>query len=81
MEPERARKVQGGKSLAARSQNTEPNEVRDLCVSVPSKTTELQAQSKGFKAGQIRFCLPQWEKLTIDRKILKMAEGVVLSIF
>ena len=37
---------------------------------------ELRQQSENFKAGQIRFHLPQWQQLTMDRDVLKMVEGV-----
>ena len=36
----------------------------------------LEAKSKDFVAGQIRFCISEWENITSDSEILKMVSGV-----
>ena len=83
MEPERDRKVQGEEPArktrippAARNQSDKSNEVRTFQDTIPRVKAELRQQSENFKAGQIRFHLPQWQQLTIDRDVLKMVEGV-----
>ena len=52
------------------------NEVRTFQDTIPRVKAGLKQQSENFKAGQIRFHLPQWQQLTIDRDVLKMVEGV-----
>ena len=83
LEPERDRKVQGEEpvrktriSPAARNQTDKSNEVRTFQDTIPRVKAELRQQSENFKAGQIRFHLPQGQQLTIDRDVLKMVEGV-----
>lgn len=44
--------------------------------SVKDIKADLHRQANNFSAGQIRYCLPEWEKITIDEDILKMVEGV-----
>ena len=61
---------------AARNQSDKSNEVRTFQDTIPRVKAELRQQSENFKAGQIRFHLPQWQQLTIDRDVLKMVEGV-----
>ena len=87
LEPERDRKVQGEEPVrktrsppAARNQSDKSNEVRTFQDTIPRVKAELRQQSENFKAGQIRFHLPQWQQLTIDRDVLKMAEGVNIEI-
>ena len=50
--------------------------MRTFQDTIPRVKAELRQQSENFKAGQIRFHLPQWQQLTIDRDVLKMVEGV-----
>ena len=83
LEPERDGKVQGEEPVrktrippAARNQSDKSNEVRTFQDTIPRVKAELRQQSENFKAGQIRFHLPQWQQLTIDRDVLKMVEGV-----
>ena len=83
LEPERDRKVQGEEPVrktrippAARNQSDKSNEVRTFQDTIPRVKAELRQQSENFKAGQIRFHLPQWQQLTIDKDVLKMVEGV-----
>ena len=75
LEPERSRKVQGGKITNSKKSERWTKGGRDFCDSAPSILEELQKQSEDFRAGQIHFCLAQWKQITIDKKILKMVEG------
>ena len=76
MEPERGRKVQGGKSLTATNQNAEPKEVRHFCNSVTSILEGLQKQSISEQVKFV-FVWPSGNRSQlIDEEILKMVEGV-----
>ena len=50
--------------------------MRTFHDTIPRVKAELRQQSENFKADQIRFHLPQWQQLIIDRDVLKMVEGV-----
>ena len=62
---------------ASRSDNC--NEVRDYYEHIACVQESLHQRSLLFEAGQIRYCLPQWQEITEDNEILKMVEGVVIE--
>ena len=45
-------------------------------TSLPKTIDCLQDQVNKFEAGQIRFSLNEWEKITSDTNILDMVKGV-----
>ena len=74
MEPERVHQVQG--KTAVISPAPALTEVLTFCDSVDHIKADLLRQANNFSAGQIRYCLSQWENITIDEDVLKMVEGV-----
>lgn len=60
--------------------NTDIAEVRNYYEHIPHTVERLHQRSILFEAGQIRFCLPQWQRITEDRDILKLVEGVVIEL-
>lgn len=51
-------------------------EVREFYDEVENIKNRLQEQADHFQAGQIRYCLPSWKEVSIDKDILEMVQGI-----